>query len=55
MEGIINFHHDLMYFLIIISTFVLWMLLRTIYLFNINRYELSNTNPICASITIISS
>jgi cytochrome c oxidase subunit 2 len=42
MEGIINFHHDLMYFLIIISTFVLWMLLRTIYLFNTNRYNSSN-------------
>jgi cytochrome c oxidase subunit 2 len=44
MEGIINFHHDLMYFLIIISTFVLWMLLRTIYLFNITRYN-SSINP----------
>jgi len=30
MEGIINLHHDLMFFICIISIFVTWMLSRTI-------------------------
>jgi cytochrome c oxidase subunit 2 len=33
MEGIINFHNDLMFYLIIIVIFVSWILLRCIYLF----------------------
>ncbi len=33
MEGIINFHHDIMFFLIFIFLFVSWMLGRAIYLF----------------------
>nr|YP_010620123.1 cytochrome c oxidase subunit 2 [Melanothamnus gigas]WAX04159.1 cytochrome c oxidase subunit 2 [Melanothamnus gigas] len=33
MEGIINLHHDLMFFICVISIFVTWMLIRTIYLF----------------------
>jgi len=35
MEGIINLHHDIMYYLVFIVLFVLWMLLRTITMFNI--------------------
>nr|YP_010620146.1 cytochrome c oxidase subunit 2 [Herposiphonia versicolor]WAX04182.1 cytochrome c oxidase subunit 2 [Herposiphonia versicolor] len=34
MEGIINLHHDLMFFICIISIFVTWILGRTIWLFN---------------------
>ena len=34
MEGIINLHHDLMFIVIFIAIFVLWMLLRTVYLFS---------------------
>ena len=34
MEGIINFHHDLMFFLIIIVAFTSWMVFRCIYFFN---------------------
>nr|YP_009988294.1 cytochrome c oxidase subunit 2 [Gelidiella acerosa]QNM39432.1 cytochrome c oxidase subunit 2 [Gelidiella acerosa] len=41
MEGIINLHHDLMFFICVISVFVTWMLIRTLWHFN---FEL-NTNP----------
>ena len=34
MEGIINFHHDIMFILIVTVVFVLWLLLRSIYFFN---------------------
>lgn len=34
MEGIINFHNDLMFFLIVITVFVGWMMFRVITLFN---------------------
>jgi cytochrome c oxidase subunit 2 len=34
MEGIINFHNDLMFFIVAISIFVLWMLIRCIMLFS---------------------
>nr|BDN85865.1 cytochrome c oxidase subunit 2 [Microheliella maris] len=37
MEGIINLHHDLMFFLTVIAFFVGWMLFRTVYLFNEKR------------------
>lgn len=33
MEGIINLHHDLMYFICVIFIFVSWMLGRTLWLF----------------------
>nr|AYR06674.1 cytochrome c oxidase subunit II [Rhodogorgon sp.] len=33
MEGIINLHHDLMFFICVISIFVLWMLVRTLWHF----------------------
>lgn len=34
MEGMINLHHDIMFYLIVVVIFVLWMLCRIIYLFN---------------------
>jgi cytochrome c oxidase subunit 2 len=34
MEGIINFHNDLMFFIVAISVFVMWLLFRCIYLFS---------------------
>nr|YP_004222730.1 cytochrome c oxidase subunit 2 [Glaucocystis nostochinearum]ADW83102.1 cytochrome c oxidase subunit 2 [Glaucocystis nostochinearum] len=33
MEGLINLHHDLMFFLILIAIFVAWMLGRTLWFF----------------------
>lgn len=41
MEGIINLHHDLWFFLILIAVFVLWLLLRILYFFDRSR----NTVP----------
>lgn len=37
MEGIINLHHDLMFFLCVISVFVTWMLFRTLWHFSYKR------------------
>jgi len=34
MEGIINFHNDLMFFIVAISVFVTWLLFRSIHLFS---------------------
>lgn len=34
MEGIINFHHDLMFFLVGIVVFVCWVLARCVFFFN---------------------
>lgn len=34
MENIIDLHHDIMFFLIIISVFVCWILLRVIFFFH---------------------
>ena len=33
MQGIIDLHHDIMFFVVVINTFVLWMLLRTLQTF----------------------
>nr|WCH57754.1 cytochrome c oxidase subunit 2 [Hypnea pseudomusciformis] len=44
MEGIINLHHDLMFFICIISIFVTWMLSRTLWHFKHTR------NPIPSSL-----
>ena len=40
MDGIITFHHDLMFFLIVICVFVMWLIFRIIVLFN------SKANPV---------
>ena len=45
MEGIINLHHDLMFFLCVISIFVTWMLFRTLWHFG------SSQNKIASSFT----
>lgn len=45
MEGIINLHHDLMFFVCLISIFVMWILIRTIWHFK-NIY-----NNVASSIT----
>ena len=37
MEGIISLHHDLMFFICLISIFVTWMLIRTLWFFNKNN------------------
>nr|ANP26215.1 cytochrome c oxidase subunit 2 [Campylaephora sungminbooi] len=37
MEGIINLHHDLMFFICVISVFVSWMLLKTLWHFNASQ------------------
>jgi len=44
MQGIIDLHHDIMFFLITVLIFVLWMLIRTLWHFN------SKKNPIPARI-----
>ena len=41
MEGIISFHHDVMFIMTIIMIFVFWMLMRILYLFHASR----NPNP----------
>lgn len=38
MEGIIDFHHDIQYYLIIIVTFVTWMLFSIVYEFGFKMY-----------------
>ena len=43
MEGIINLHHDLMFFLCVISIFVTWMLTRTLWHFNVNQNSLPSS------------
>lgn len=42
MEGIINLHHDLMFFVCVISIFVTWMLLRTVWLFESSQNKISS-------------
>lgn len=37
MQGIIDLHHDVAFFLIVVSVFVLWMLTRTLYHFHHSR------------------
>lgn len=42
MEGIINLHHDLMFFLCVILIFVSWILFRTIWLFEKSKNKISS-------------
>ena len=53
MEGIVDLHHDLMFFLIIIVTFVLWMLIRVIMNFNSKSNPTPDTNNHGTAIEII--
>nr|WCH57922.1 cytochrome c oxidase subunit 2 [Hypnea nidifica] len=43
MEGIINLHHDLMFFICIISIFVTWMLSRTLWHFEHTRNSIPSS------------
>nr|WOA02285.1 cytochrome c oxidase subunit II [Gloiopeltis furcata] len=43
MEGIINLHHDLMFFICVISVFVSWMLFRTLWHFEKNQNSTPST------------
>ena len=40
MQGLIDLHHDIMFFVIFIATFVFWMIVRTLYHFNARRNPL---------------
>ena len=37
MQGIIDLHHDIFFFMLVILVFVLWMLARTLYIFHQKR------------------
>ena len=43
MEGIINLHHDLMFFICAISIFVSWMLVRTLWHFETSKNAVSSS------------
>jgi cytochrome c oxidase subunit 2 len=43
MEGIINFHHDLAFFLILTVVFVGWILARCIYFFDEDKQKVAET------------
>jgi cytochrome c oxidase subunit 1 len=43
MDGIIEFHHDIMYFMIVIVVFVLWTLCRIIFLFDSGTNEVPDS------------
>lgn len=53
MEGIINFHHDLLFFLIMVTVFVCWLLFRTIVLFDEKKNQVPATFVHGATIEII--
>ena len=42
MEGVISFHHDLLFILITIGVFVGWVLFRAIYMFDHKRNPFSS-------------
>lgn len=44
MEGIIDLHHEIMFYIIVIITFVLYMLVRIIMLFEAKSSSLPYTN-----------
>lgn len=43
MEGIINLHHDLMFFICVISIFVSWMLVKTLWHFEASKNFTAST------------
>jgi cytochrome c oxidase subunit 2 len=43
MEGIISFHHDLFFFLVLIVIFVSWILARCIYFFDEDKQKVADT------------
>ena len=42
MEGILNFHNDLMFFIVMLAVFVTFLLARCLYFFNENRNKVSS-------------
>jgi cytochrome c oxidase subunit 2 len=40
MQGLIDLHHDVVFFMIFVATFVFWMISRTLYHFNARRNPL---------------
>nr|YP_007890507.1 cytochrome c oxidase subunit II [Andalucia godoyi]AGH24001.1 cytochrome c oxidase subunit 2 [Andalucia godoyi] len=44
MEGIVNLHHDITFFLALILTMVTWMLYRTLYFFNETKNPIPSKN-----------
>jgi cytochrome c oxidase subunit 2 len=40
MQGIIDLHHDIMFFIVVIIVFVFWMIMRTVYHFHASRNPL---------------
>jgi len=44
MDGIIDLHHEIMFYVILISIFVLWMILRIAYLFNSDSHPKVSSN-----------
>jgi len=53
MEGIINLHHDIMFFMFVIAGVVFWMLGRTLYLFNHKRNEVPSRNTHGTTLEIV--
>ena len=43
MEGIINLHHDLMFFICVISVFVSWMLVKTLWHFESSQNTMASS------------
>ncbi len=43
MQGIVNLHHNICFFMLVILVFVLWMLGRTLYHFHIEGVQRSCT------------
>jgi len=46
MEGIIDLHHDIMFFLVLISVFVLYLLFAIIFMFSAKKNDLRNTSTV---------
>jgi|TARA_B110000971_G_C20015274_1_gene503610 cytochrome c oxidase subunit 2 len=53
MEGIINLHHDLMFFIVFICFFVMWMLGRASYLFDSSRNPVASNTVHGTTIEIV--
>jgi len=52
MEGIINLHHDLMFFITFILFFVLVVLMRTLYFFSENSSQAGSGKNVVHGTTI---
>jgi len=52
MEGIINLHHDLMFFITFILFFVLVILLRTLYFFDANSVDANSGKNVVHGTTL---